>query len=69
MCVRKEGERMKASVIVHWPGKDTAARVDHAVKLASLASAMGFALSSTPCSEEVECANCENEAKKKAVSA
>lgn len=55
---------MKASLIVHWPGKDTPACVDHAVKLAKLAISMGFAVSSTPCEDETECANCANEAAK-----
>jgi hypothetical protein len=58
-----------ATLIVHWPGKDTPACEDHAQKLQSLADVMGFTLSATPCFEEKMCANCENEAKKAAETA
>jgi hypothetical protein len=58
---------MKATQIVHWPGKDTAACDDHAAKLRSLGRFMcGMIPDSTPISEnaEVLCDNCVNEAKK-----
>lgn len=54
---------MKATVIVHWPGKDTPACDAHADKLRSLANSMGFVVSETPCLIEIECTNCENEEK------
>lgn len=54
-----------ATQIVHWPGKDTAACDKHATQLRGLASMMGFPISSTiVLSEDIPCANCENEAKK-----
>ena len=52
---------MNATVIVHWPGKDTAACALHAEQLDKLALHMGFALSISPVEGEVECANCLNE--------
>lgn len=58
---------MNAVVMVHWPGKDTPACIEHALKLERAALAMGFTVSATPLTgtdEEVPCANCENEAKK-----
>lgn len=55
---------MRATQIVHWPGKDTAACDEHANKLKSLAAHMGFAVSCTPVVAEEVCTNCENEAKK-----
>ena len=53
---------MKATKIVHWPGKDTPACDSHAQKATKLAMFMGFFVSST------ECANCANEAAKNAIS-
>jgi len=55
---------MKATQIVHWPGKDTPACDRHAQGLNRLAGAMGFALAATPCEIEAECTNCANEEKK-----
>jgi len=54
---------MRATQIVHWPGKDTPACDKHFQQLTALASTLGFVLSSTPC-EETACANCENEERK-----
>lgn len=34
--------------LVHWPGQDTPACEEHTAKLLSLASHMGFSLSTTP---------------------
>ena len=59
---------MKATKIVHWPGKDTPACDSHAQKATNLAMFMGFFVSSTECSEDIECANCVNEAAKNAIS-
>lgn len=54
-----------ATQIVHWPGKDTAACDDHALKLKSLASFMGFTLPpSTKLFDETQCQNCINEEEK-----
>jgi hypothetical protein len=55
---------MKATQIVHWPGKDTFACDKHTAQLKSLGDYMGFAVSSTPCLTDAACANCENEEKK-----
>ena len=55
---------MLATVIVHWPGKSTAACPIHALKLHGLAGVLGFALTTTPVESEKECDNCANEAKK-----
>jgi hypothetical protein len=52
-----------AIYIVHWPRKDVRACEDHATKLMSLASSMGFAVNLEPCLEDVSCKNCENEEK------
>ncbi len=49
--------------IVHWPGKDTPACLEHAEKLKALGRVMGFAVSSTPWPAGGVCKNCENEAK------
>jgi hypothetical protein len=57
----------KATVIVHWPGKDTAACEIHLLKLENVARAMGFTVSSTPVVVEQECTNCVNEEKKKGI--
>ena len=60
---------MLAMVIVHWPGKDVPACVDHAAKLQKLAEVMGFALSMDVVpwdDEDLVCTNCENEARKPA---
>jgi hypothetical protein len=58
----------KATVIVHWPGQDTAACDVHAQKLAGLASVMGFNLTSTAIidlsGDGPQCTNCVNEEKK-----
>lgn len=53
-----------ATQIVHWPGEDTAACDDHTEKLKRVGNAMGFGVSSTPVTEGIVCANCENEDKK-----
>lgn len=55
---------MKATSMVHWPGKDTAACPDHLVKLVGLSAVLGFQLSWTPLEIEIECDNCASEAKK-----
>jgi hypothetical protein len=60
----------KATVIVHWPGKDTAACEIHLLKLENVARAMGFTVTSTPIVStpivvEQECTNCVNEEKKR----
>jgi hypothetical protein len=55
---------MKATEIVHWPGKDTPACDRHADGLRLVAKCMGFAVSSTPCLTDAACANCENEERK-----
>ena len=55
-----------ALFIVHWPGKDTPACLDHTTKLQHLAGVLGMALSMTPVDPldgEVFCKNCENEVK------
>jgi len=55
-----------ATVIVHWPGKDTAACDDHARRLQNLALHIGLPnLSSTPATEVVQCQNCVNEEAKR----
>lgn len=51
----------QATQLVHWPGKDTAACDEHAIKLQRLGSFMGFPVSSTPLTEDRECDNCRNE--------
>jgi hypothetical protein len=58
---------MKATQIVHWPGKDTAACDDHANKLRVVSGVLGVALSSTaiPSDAEVLCENCVHELKVK----
>jgi hypothetical protein len=56
-----------AKFIVHWPGKDTPACLDHMTKLKKLSNVMGFALSVTHIVDNIEgleCSNCVNEAKK-----
>ena len=53
-----------ALFIVHWPGKDTPACEEHALKLVQLGKVMGFAVTSTLCEPQI-CTNCENEAKQK----
>ena len=60
-----EENLFKAIVIVHWPGKDTPACLDHALKLQGLAKVMGVPLSCTLVTEEIECTNCLNLIKKK----
>lgn len=52
---------MKATVIVHWPGRDTAACDLHARRLRAVALILSFELSVTPCDAVVECTNCANE--------
>ena len=54
----------EATVIVHWPGKDTPACDQHAKKLAGLARFMGFPVSETAIEPGLMCANCANEAQK-----
>lgn len=54
---------MKATQIIHWPGKDTTACDEHLQKLMDLAAVLGIRISWTPC-EETVCANCEAEEKK-----
>ena len=51
---------MRATQIVHWPGKDVPSCDRHAAKLMALAGHMGIGLSATPCFEDKECTNCEN---------
>ena len=57
---------MRATEIVHWPGKEVPACDKHAEQLRSVGDAMGFHVSSTPCIADEACTNCENEAKKQA---
>jgi len=52
-----------ATQIVHWPGKDTPACDVHAAKLKALGAMLVGFVSSTPCTEELACTNCENESK------
>lgn len=53
---------MQATVIVHWPGKDTAACPGHALKLRSLGMFMaGMVPLESPCEDDRECDNCRNE--------
>jgi hypothetical protein len=52
---------MKATAIVHWPGKDTAACDRHRLQLQGLASHLGFQLSETPCDPELDCTNCQKD--------
>jgi hypothetical protein len=55
-----------ATQIVHWPGKDTPACDKHAAQLRSIASAMGFPVSSTTTLDyDIPCANCANKEKEK----
>lgn len=56
---------MKATLLVHWPGKDTLACEDHAKKLVNLGSVLGCSVSMTTYNGDAECDNCANEAKKK----
>lgn len=51
----------KATQIVHWPGKDTAACDVHANQLKALANMLIGFLSVTPCGDGIECDNCKNE--------
>jgi hypothetical protein len=65
----EEKQITPALVIVHWPGKDTPACIEHAEKLVALGRAMGFGVSVTPFIQGpdepmIACKNCENEAKK-----
>ena len=53
-----------ATVMVHWPGKDTPACDEHAAKLKALGSMLVGFVSSTPVTEGIVCTNCENEDKK-----
>lgn len=53
---------MKATHLVHWPGKDTLACDEHTNKLQGLGSFMGFRVVTTPTTEDAECENCKNEA-------
>ena len=56
---------MTATVIAHWPGKDTPSCPEHLKKLVGLAAVLGFPLSWTPNEDSnVECSNCESEARK-----
>jgi hypothetical protein len=57
---------MLAQFIVHWPGKDTLACVEHSSKLVALGEGLGFKVSCTPYYGDEECRNCENDAKKEA---
>jgi hypothetical protein len=54
-----------ATEIVHWPGKDTFACEEHALKLKEIGKLMGFNVSSTPWPAGETRTNCENEEKKK----
>jgi hypothetical protein len=58
----------RALVMVHWPGQDTPACDEHAGQLATVAEAMGFALSATPISPDLvlECENCRRKREKAA---
>lgn len=49
----------EATVIVHWPGKDTPACDFHAAQLVEVGARMGFRVSTTPCVWPQYCANCE----------
>lgn len=55
-----------AIVIVHWPGQDVMACIEHAEKLKNLAGVLGFSLSMNPLSgtgPALPCSNCANEQK------
>jgi hypothetical protein len=56
---------MKATILVHWPGKDTLACDEHARKLVALGNVLGSHVPLTTYNGDAECTNCENEAKKK----
>jgi hypothetical protein len=56
---------MKATNIVHWPGRDTIACDAHTLRLVALSGILGFQLSLTPCVPDLECTNCENEKAKR----
>ena len=57
-----------AIAIVHWPGQSTPACEDHRDKLMGLADAMGMPRPSTSRPDyPMVCANCANEAAKKAM--
>ena len=64
MAIHNEA-MVQATEIVHWPGQSVPACDAHANKLRGLAHVLGFPLASTPPTEEIECSNCANEAKKK----
>lgn len=53
---------MKATYIVHWPGKSTPACDDHKKQLEGLGVVMGIRVASTPVANNQECTNCANEA-------
>ena len=53
-----------AVLIVHWPGKDVPSCLLHAMKLEQLGRAFGISVSATAVLDDVECANCLNEAAK-----
>lgn len=55
---------MKATLIVHWPGRDVPACQSHAARLSYLAWVLSFQLSSTPADGTEECTNCERESEK-----
>jgi hypothetical protein len=55
-----------ATLVVHWPGKDVPACIDHAEKLLGLALLMGFSVSTSAAPEGLTCTNCENEKAKRA---
>lgn len=58
---------MKATQVVHWPGKDVYACDAHAQQLKGVAEIMGFHLSFSPCDDQQcdgpECSNCTNKTK------
>lgn len=58
---------MKATYIVHWPGKDTWACDAHTIKLQRLGAMLCGAVSATPVITEQECKNCEAEACKESL--
>lgn len=54
----------KATVVAYWPGKEVPACPEHLSKLVGVAAVLGFQLSWTTCDEELECSNCQSEARK-----
>ena len=57
----------KALFIVHWPGQDVYACMEHAAQLEKIANFMGVTnLAMTVTKDDVECTNCLNVRRKEA---